>query len=146
MQMGLLERCDPMSQDFEDKLGHLEGAVQHHVYQEESEWFIDLVDNAPDADHRQIAERYDAEFNRYMGAGANERSPIADTYSPGSGSSGFTGGLREENGPASGLRDDSHFASEGGLGDRRGYASGMNSEGGTIEPQIPASGQRYPTD
>lgn len=66
MQMGLLERMDPMSQDFEDKLGHLEGAVKHHVYQEESNWFIDLVDAAPDADHQMIAERYAEEFDRYM--------------------------------------------------------------------------------
>jgi hemerythrin superfamily protein len=66
MQIGLLERMDPMSQDFDDKLGHLEGAVKHHVYQEESTWFIDLVDAAPDADHQMIGQRYREEFSRYM--------------------------------------------------------------------------------
>lgn len=66
MQMGLLERMDPMSQDFEDKLGHLEGAVKHHVYEEESSWFIDLVEKSSDADHQMIADRYAEEFNRYM--------------------------------------------------------------------------------
>jgi hemerythrin superfamily protein len=71
MQIGLLERMDPMSQDFDDKLGHLEGAVKHHIYQEEGTWFIDLVESAPDADHRRIAERYSEEFNRYMSGGDN---------------------------------------------------------------------------
>ena len=69
MQMGLLERMDPMSEDFKDKLGHLEGAVKHHVYEEEGEWFTDLVDKAPDADHAMIAKRYSEEFNRYMYGG-----------------------------------------------------------------------------
>jgi hemerythrin superfamily protein len=66
MQTGLLEHMDPMSQDFMDKLGHLEGAVKHHVYQEESNWFIDLIDAAPEADHDWISQRYTEEFNRYM--------------------------------------------------------------------------------
>jgi hypothetical protein len=69
MQLGLLEHIDPMSQDFEDKLGHLEGAVKHHVYKEESEWFIELVDDAADADHAMIANRYSEEFERYMQGG-----------------------------------------------------------------------------
>lgn len=76
MQLGLLERMDPMSQDFEDKFGHLEGAVKHHVYEEESSWFLDLVDGAPDADHAMIADRYSEEFNRYMnGADGTTKQP-----------------------------------------------------------------------
>src|ERR1700712_3943227 len=35
MEMGLLERLDPMSQDYLEKLGHIEGAALHHVYSEE---------------------------------------------------------------------------------------------------------------
>jgi hemerythrin superfamily protein len=69
MQLGLLERMDPISQDFDDKLGHLEGAVKHHVYQEEGSWFIDLVESADEADHQMIAQRYSEEFNRYMSGG-----------------------------------------------------------------------------
>ena len=69
MQLGLLERMDTMSQDFIDKLGHLEGAVKHHAYQEEGHWFPELVDAAGDADHQQIATRYCEEFDRYMGGG-----------------------------------------------------------------------------
>ena len=41
-QMAALEVMDPMSEDYLDKLGHLEGAVKTHVYQEESDWFIDM--------------------------------------------------------------------------------------------------------
>lgn len=70
MQIGLLERMDPMSEDFAHKLGHLEGAVKHHVYEVEGEWFIELVDNAPDADHAMIAKRYSEEFARYTSDGA----------------------------------------------------------------------------
>jgi len=35
MEMGLLERLDPMSEDYLDKLEHIRGAVAHHVYSEE---------------------------------------------------------------------------------------------------------------
>lgn len=69
MQMGLLERMNPMSEDFEDKFGHLEGAVTHHVYEEEGKWFTELYASAPDADHAVIAKRYSEEFNCYMSGG-----------------------------------------------------------------------------
>lgn len=71
MQLGLLERMDPMSDDFEDKFGHLEGAVKHHVYQEEGNWFIDLIDAAPATEHEMISRRYTEEFERYMGGASN---------------------------------------------------------------------------
>ena len=43
MEMGLLERLDPMSQDYLDKLEHIQGAVAHHVYSEEGTWFPELI-------------------------------------------------------------------------------------------------------
>ena len=46
-QMAALEVMDPMSEDYLDKLGHLEGAVKTHVFQEESDWFIDMKETAP---------------------------------------------------------------------------------------------------
>jgi hemerythrin superfamily protein len=70
MQIGLLEKMDPMSRDFDDKFGHLEGAVKHHVYQEEGNWFRQLADAANEADHTMIAERYREEFERYMNGGS----------------------------------------------------------------------------
>jgi hemerythrin superfamily protein len=88
MQMGLLERMDPMSQDFDDKFGHLEGAVKHHVYQEEGRWFIDLVDAAADADHRMIATRYAEEFDRYV---SGTDISIDDNGIPATNASNMTG-------------------------------------------------------
>lgn len=77
MQIGLLAHMDPMGQDFMDKFGHLEGAVKHHVYQEESKWFIDLINDAPEADNDWISERYAEEFNRYM-HGVNDAEEVLD--------------------------------------------------------------------
>lgn len=69
MEMGLLERLDPMSEDYQDKLEHIRGAVAHHVYSEEGTWFIDLLQSAPTADQQMIAKRYREEYQRYMGSG-----------------------------------------------------------------------------
>lgn len=68
IQMALLEKIDPMSQDFLDKLEHIRGAVAHHMYAEEGNWFLDLKDKLPLLDQARIAERYAEEFERYVGA------------------------------------------------------------------------------
>jgi hypothetical protein len=70
MQMAALKKLDPMSQDFLDKLGHIEGAVAHHVYQEEGTWFLELKEKAPAADQAKITQRYAEEWQRYVGADA----------------------------------------------------------------------------
>lgn len=67
MEMGLLERLDPTSEDYRDKLEHIEGAVAHHVYSEEGTWFLDLIESAPPADQAMIAARYREEYQRYLG-------------------------------------------------------------------------------
>ena len=67
LQMGLLEDLPPMSQDFMDKLGHIKGAVAHHVYEEESNWFLDLKSKIPAADQAKLTKRYQEQFARYMG-------------------------------------------------------------------------------
>ncbi len=46
MEMGLLGRLDPFSEDYEDKLEHIRGAVAHHVYSEEGTWFLELAEAA----------------------------------------------------------------------------------------------------
>lgn len=69
MQMAALEHLDPLSQDYLDKLGHLEGAVATHVYQEESSWFLDMKQNAPQADQDRGGRRYAEEYGRYMDKG-----------------------------------------------------------------------------
>jgi hypothetical protein len=65
VQMGLLEDLDPMSQEYEDKLEHIRGAVAHHVYEEEGNWFVDLKNKLPPSDQTKITFRYQEEFSRY---------------------------------------------------------------------------------
>jgi hypothetical protein len=67
MQMGILEKLDPMSQDFLDKLGHIEGAVSHHMYAEEGNWFIDLKEKLPAAEQARLTARFTEEYERYVG-------------------------------------------------------------------------------
>jgi len=64
--MGELEYLSPMSQDYLDKLEHIRGAVAHHMYEEESDRFLDLKKLSP-ADQARLTERYAEEFERYIG-------------------------------------------------------------------------------
>jgi hypothetical protein len=75
MQMAALEHLDPMSQDYLDKLGHLEGAVATHVYQEENDWFLDLKQTAPASDQLKATERYAEEYDRYIDDGFGSSAP-----------------------------------------------------------------------
>lgn len=68
MEMGLLERLDPMSEDYLDKFEHIRGAVLHHVYSEEGTWFLQLKESLPAEEQVRIGKRYDEEFYRYMGS------------------------------------------------------------------------------
>jgi len=71
MQLAALEHLDPLSDDYLDKLGHLEGAVATHVYQEESGWFVDLKEKAPPEDQDAATQRYKEEYDRYIGGGSD---------------------------------------------------------------------------
>jgi hypothetical protein len=68
-QMAALEVMDPMSEDYLDKLGHLEGAVMTHVFQEESDWFIDMKEKAPADAQAHATARYREEAGRYFDGG-----------------------------------------------------------------------------
>lgn len=67
MEMGKLEMLEPMSQEWIDKLEHIEGAVKHHMYEEEGTWFPELIEAIPQADQAHVTMRFREEFNRYMG-------------------------------------------------------------------------------
>jgi hypothetical protein len=69
VQMALLEKIEPMTQDYVDKLEHIRGAVTHHMYQEESSWFLDLQKEVPKADQVMLSRRYAEEIDRYVGTG-----------------------------------------------------------------------------
>jgi hypothetical protein len=82
--MGELEYLSPMSQDYLDKLEHIRGAVAHHMYEEESDRFLDLKKLSP-ADQARLTERYAEEFERYIGGALDGPGTITrDVRSPAS--------------------------------------------------------------
>ena len=64
MQMAQLEQLPPLSEEFNDKLEHIEGAVLHHMYEEEGTWFLELMDKGEK--HDMLTQRFREEFERYM--------------------------------------------------------------------------------
>ena len=65
MQMAELENLDPMSQDWMDKLEHIEGAVRHHMFEEEGTWFLELKDKG--VNQEKLGMRFAEEYDRYVG-------------------------------------------------------------------------------
>ena len=76
--LGELEYLDPSSADFLDKLGHLRGAVAHHVYEEENDRFLDLK-NLPSSDQARLTARYMEEIDRYMRSDDDDQSGLGTT-------------------------------------------------------------------
>jgi len=78
VQMAALEDLEPMSQDYLDKLEHIRGAVAHHMYEEEGNWFLDLIQKVDGPAQKKIGQRYQQEFERYTrGAEAGKSSATA---------------------------------------------------------------------
>jgi hypothetical protein len=69
IQLGALEDLDPMSQDYLDKLEHIRGALQQHMYEEEHNWFLDLQNKLDSAKQQHVTARFKEEFERYMSGG-----------------------------------------------------------------------------
>ena len=76
-QMAMLEKLDPASQDYLDKLEHIRGAVAHHMYEEEGTWFARLKQSALQADQQMLTARFREEFERYVGRDGENASGIA---------------------------------------------------------------------
>lgn len=68
-----LDELDPMGQDYLDKLAHIRGAVAHHMYEEESTWFLKLQEKVSPETMQRLTRRYEEEFARYMGDDTRER-------------------------------------------------------------------------
>lgn len=66
MQMAELERLDPGAQEWEDKLDHIRGALLHHMYEEEGNWFLDLKRQSGDS-ALWLTDRFLEEYERYVG-------------------------------------------------------------------------------
>ncbi len=70
VQFARLEQLDPNSQDWLDKLEHIRGALQHHVFEEEGTWLPRLKQTALEDDQAKLTTRFALEFERYMGTDA----------------------------------------------------------------------------
>jgi hemerythrin superfamily protein len=77
--LGELEYLDPLSQEYLEKLEHIRGAVAHHMYEEESDRFLDLKD-LPAADQSRLTYRFNEEFERYVRGG--EMLPTNNLQAP----------------------------------------------------------------
>lgn len=62
VQLAELQRMQPGTKEFREKLDHIESAVQQHVYQEESSWLPDVIRHAP----LEARQRVSAEFRDYF--------------------------------------------------------------------------------
>lgn len=62
VQLAALQKLAPGSQEWHEKLDHIESAVQQHMYQEEGSWLPDVIQYAP-AEARQ---RMSVEFRDYF--------------------------------------------------------------------------------
>jgi len=67
IEMAELERLTPLSEDWRDKLGHIRGAVLHHIYEEEKTWFPEIIQEASGTDQAMLDARFSEEFERSMG-------------------------------------------------------------------------------
>jgi hypothetical protein len=76
VQMHELEHLDPMSEEWREKFEHIEGAVLHHMYEEEGTWFVELAEKAG-AESPLLTQRFAEEFDRYAG-GATVREPLSE--------------------------------------------------------------------
>lgn len=74
IQLAKLELIEPMSQEWLDKLEHIQGAVAHHMYEEEATWFPELIEAIPQAQHQHVIKRFREEFARYSGGGGGAMS------------------------------------------------------------------------
>jgi hypothetical protein len=66
----MLEKISPMSQDFTDKLKHIQGAVLHHMYEEEGTRFPELLGKADQ--QVTLTRRFREEFERYVSGAPEE--------------------------------------------------------------------------
>lgn len=74
VQLARLEKMDPLSQDYLDKLEHIRGAVTHHMYQEESDWFRELQTQISPERDLELAVRFRSEVERYVELGLSNRA------------------------------------------------------------------------
>ena len=67
MDLAALQELEPLSQEYLDKAEAIRQAVAHHVFEEESTWFLSLRQSAEPATQSKLSRLYKAGFARYMG-------------------------------------------------------------------------------
>jgi hemerythrin superfamily protein len=77
VQMHKLEHLDPMSHEWREKLEHIQGAVLHHIYEEESAHFPKIVENCAGGETAMLTQRFAQEFERYAG-GTEISEPLSE--------------------------------------------------------------------
>lgn len=68
VEMAQLEKLDPASREWRQKLEHIQSAIQQHVYEEEHSYYPDVVERAPADEQSMLTSRYREEFERYCGS------------------------------------------------------------------------------
>ncbi|MEQ5787885.1 hemerythrin domain-containing protein [Erythrobacter sp. NFXS35] len=62
VQLAKLQKLEPGSEEWIEKLDHIESAVQQHIHQEEGSWLPDVIRNAP----LEIRQRMSVEYRNYF--------------------------------------------------------------------------------
>lgn len=65
IQQAMLEKLDPMSDEWRMKLEHIKSAVEQHVYEEEGHRFAELAEALSPSESARLSRRYAEEFERY---------------------------------------------------------------------------------
>lgn len=94
IQQAMLEKLDPMSDEWRMKLEHIQSAVQQHVFEEEGHRFAELAEALPPGESARLSRRYAEEFERYCGSDMQQEAPAPqqmaaqESNSSGGGNSG----------------------------------------------------------
>jgi hemerythrin superfamily protein len=72
IQQAMLEKLDPMSEEWRAKLEHIRSAVQQHVFEEENHRFVELADALAPGEAARLSRRYAEEFERYGASDGSE--------------------------------------------------------------------------
>lgn len=70
VQLAKLEKLDPQSEEWREKLSHIQSALQQHMYQEEGSWLPELAENTPSDEKARMTARFIEEYERYCGTGS----------------------------------------------------------------------------
>lgn len=64
VQLAALQKLAPGTQEWHEKLDHIESAVQQHMYQEESSWLPDVIRYAPTEERQRMSMAFRDYFQR----------------------------------------------------------------------------------